>query len=82
MPIDVSGLVNNSRCDKSSSEAGVLMAISSHGPKPPEGGKYCHWKGYINGGGGVTPFTRTRLLIRQLFNYELMMPFLMGATRI
>ncbi|GBN70069.1 hypothetical protein AVEN_233062-1 [Araneus ventricosus] len=38
------GLLNDSRCNSSSTEAGVLMAISGHGPTPPEGGSYCNWR--------------------------------------
>ncbi|GBN47134.1 hypothetical protein AVEN_141789-1, partial [Araneus ventricosus] len=35
-------LVNESRCDSSSAEAGVLVVITGHGPTPPEGGTYYH----------------------------------------
>ncbi|GBM98709.1 hypothetical protein AVEN_117117-1 [Araneus ventricosus] len=36
------GSLNDSRCNSSSTEAGVLMAITRHGSTPPEGG---HWLG-------------------------------------
>ncbi|GBN83005.1 hypothetical protein AVEN_124659-1 [Araneus ventricosus] len=31
--------------NSSSTEAGVLMAITGHGPTPPEGDTYYHWRG-------------------------------------
>ncbi|GBM96632.1 hypothetical protein AVEN_15665-1 [Araneus ventricosus] len=37
------GLLNDSRCNSSSIEAGVLVAITGHGPNPPVGGTYYHW---------------------------------------
>ncbi|GBO35707.1 hypothetical protein AVEN_182999-1 [Araneus ventricosus] len=35
------GHLNDSRCNRSSTEAGVLLTC--HGPAPPEGGRYYHW---------------------------------------
>ncbi|GBM48178.1 hypothetical protein AVEN_138308-1 [Araneus ventricosus] len=37
--------MNNSLCNSSSTEAGVLVAITGHGPTPSEGGTYYHWWG-------------------------------------
>ncbi|GBM57586.1 hypothetical protein AVEN_85450-1 [Araneus ventricosus] len=37
--------LNDSRCNRSSTEAGILMAITGHGSTPPEGGTYYHLKG-------------------------------------
>ncbi|GBL79677.1 hypothetical protein AVEN_18217-1 [Araneus ventricosus] len=34
--------LNDSRCDSSSAEAGVLMTIADHGPTPPVGGTHNH----------------------------------------
>ncbi|GBM18500.1 hypothetical protein AVEN_252282-1 [Araneus ventricosus] len=39
MPIDVPGTLNDSRCDNSNTEAGVLVAIAGHGPTPSKGGR-------------------------------------------
>ncbi|GBM59814.1 hypothetical protein AVEN_10021-1 [Araneus ventricosus] len=36
------GLLNASRCDSSSIEACVQVAITGHDPTPPEGGTYYH----------------------------------------
>ncbi|GBL89739.1 hypothetical protein AVEN_104677-1 [Araneus ventricosus] len=36
------GPVNDSLCNSSSTEAGVLMAITGHGPAPPEGDRHYH----------------------------------------
>ncbi|GBM97500.1 hypothetical protein AVEN_82520-1 [Araneus ventricosus] len=36
--------LNDSRCNNSSTEAGVLAAITGHGPTPPEGGTYYRWR--------------------------------------
>ncbi|GBN76370.1 hypothetical protein AVEN_254201-1, partial [Araneus ventricosus] len=38
------GNLNNCRCNSSSTEALVLMAITGHGPTPPEGGTYYQLK--------------------------------------
>ncbi|GBL95946.1 hypothetical protein AVEN_227167-1, partial [Araneus ventricosus] len=40
MPVGVPGSLNDSRCDSLSTEAEVLVAITCHGPTPPEGGSY------------------------------------------
>ncbi|GBN04465.1 hypothetical protein AVEN_59089-1 [Araneus ventricosus] len=42
MPVGVPGLLNDSLCDSSSTEARVLVAITGHGLTPPEGGMYYH----------------------------------------
>ncbi|GBL80938.1 hypothetical protein AVEN_26342-1 [Araneus ventricosus] len=39
------GTLNDSRCNSSITEAGVVLAITGHCPSPPVGGKYYHWKG-------------------------------------
>ncbi|GBM91556.1 hypothetical protein AVEN_205543-1 [Araneus ventricosus] len=36
--------INGSRCNNSSTEAGVLMAITDHGTIPPEGDTYYLWR--------------------------------------
>ncbi|GBL85366.1 hypothetical protein AVEN_34567-1 [Araneus ventricosus] len=36
------GNPNDSRCNSSNSGAGVLVAVTGHGPTPPEGGTYYH----------------------------------------
>ncbi|GBN98728.1 Techylectin-5A [Araneus ventricosus] len=38
-----SGALNDSLCNSSSTEAGVLIVITELDPKPPEGGTYYHW---------------------------------------
>ncbi|GBM08707.1 hypothetical protein AVEN_52780-1 [Araneus ventricosus] len=35
--LSIQGPVNNSRCNSSSSETGVLVAVTGHGPTPPGG---------------------------------------------
>ncbi|GBL81010.1 hypothetical protein AVEN_83097-1 [Araneus ventricosus] len=37
MPVAVPGTLNSGRCNSSSTEAGVLGAVTGHGPTPPEG---------------------------------------------
>ncbi|GBL83635.1 hypothetical protein AVEN_196454-1 [Araneus ventricosus] len=37
-----SGTLNDSRCNSSSTETGVIAAITGHRPTPPEGGTYYH----------------------------------------
>ncbi|GBM04202.1 hypothetical protein AVEN_41022-1 [Araneus ventricosus] len=39
---------NDSRCNSSNTEAGVLVAITGHGPSLPEGGTYYHWRGKLD----------------------------------
>ncbi|GBM93354.1 hypothetical protein AVEN_159723-1 [Araneus ventricosus] len=39
------GNLNGSRCNSSSTEARVLVAITDHGPTPPEIGTYSHLSG-------------------------------------
>ncbi|GBN59537.1 hypothetical protein AVEN_106969-1 [Araneus ventricosus] len=39
-----SGPLNDSLCNISSTEAGVLVAITDHDPTHPVGGTYYHWK--------------------------------------
>ncbi|GBM00748.1 hypothetical protein AVEN_74492-1 [Araneus ventricosus] len=39
------GNLSDSRCNSSSTEAGVLVAITGHGLTPPEGGTYYRWWG-------------------------------------
>ncbi|GBM17461.1 hypothetical protein AVEN_193757-1 [Araneus ventricosus] len=38
------GILNDSRCNRSSTEAGVPVAITGHAPTPPVGGTYYHWR--------------------------------------
>ncbi|GBO16812.1 hypothetical protein AVEN_61164-1 [Araneus ventricosus] len=38
----IQGHVNDSHCNSTSTEAGVLTAITDHSPTPPEGGTHCH----------------------------------------
>ncbi|GBO30331.1 hypothetical protein AVEN_83298-1 [Araneus ventricosus] len=40
IPAGVPGSLNDCRRDSSSTEAGILVAITGHGPTPPEGGAY------------------------------------------
>ncbi|GBM84428.1 hypothetical protein AVEN_203882-1 [Araneus ventricosus] len=42
MPICIPGTSNDSRCDNSSTEAGVLIVITGHDPNLHEGGTYYH----------------------------------------
>ncbi|GBO30894.1 hypothetical protein AVEN_259627-1 [Araneus ventricosus] len=37
-----SGTLNDSHCNSSTTESGVLVAITGHGPTRPEGGTYYH----------------------------------------
>ncbi|GBN81187.1 hypothetical protein AVEN_19523-1 [Araneus ventricosus] len=37
-----SAYLSDGRCNSSSAEAGVLTAITVHGPTPPRGGMHCH----------------------------------------
>ncbi|GBM02177.1 hypothetical protein AVEN_190598-1 [Araneus ventricosus] len=37
------GNLNDSHCDSSITEVGVLVTIPSHGPTPHEGGTCYHW---------------------------------------
>ncbi|GBM45686.1 hypothetical protein AVEN_237923-1 [Araneus ventricosus] len=37
------GFLNDSRCNSSSIEAGVLVAFTGHDPTPPERSTYYHW---------------------------------------
>ncbi|GBN90753.1 hypothetical protein AVEN_121820-1 [Araneus ventricosus] len=37
------GNLNDSLCNNSNTEAGVLMTITGDGPTPLEGGTYYHW---------------------------------------
>ncbi|GBN26109.1 hypothetical protein AVEN_169634-1 [Araneus ventricosus] len=60
--------LNESRCNNSSTEARVLVALTGHGPTPPEGGTYYNWRRELN-----TP-VRTRLLIRWLLVHGLVPP--------
>ncbi|GBN69385.1 hypothetical protein AVEN_170432-1 [Araneus ventricosus] len=53
---------NHSRCYNSSAEAGILVAITGHGPTPPVGGTYYHqqWASpshYCTHQGSDTPLT-------------------------
>ncbi|GBM03684.1 hypothetical protein AVEN_22848-1, partial [Araneus ventricosus] len=32
------------RCNRSSTQAGVVVTITDHGPTPPEGDMYYHWR--------------------------------------
>ncbi|GBM06115.1 hypothetical protein AVEN_265173-1 [Araneus ventricosus] len=40
----IQGLPNDSHCNGSSTEAGVLVVITGHDPTPPVGGTYYHWR--------------------------------------
>ncbi|GBN00415.1 hypothetical protein AVEN_257809-1 [Araneus ventricosus] len=42
MSVGVPGLLNDSRCDSSSAEAGVLVAITDSSPTPPQRSSYYH----------------------------------------
>ncbi|GBL58605.1 hypothetical protein AVEN_66077-1 [Araneus ventricosus] len=42
------GNLNGSRCNSSSTEVGVLAAITGRSPIPPAGGTYCHWRRGFN----------------------------------
>ncbi|GBN55076.1 hypothetical protein AVEN_55421-1 [Araneus ventricosus] len=42
--LGIQGLLNDSRCNGSSTDAGVLAAITGHGPTLPVGGTYYHWR--------------------------------------
>ncbi|GBN86264.1 hypothetical protein AVEN_24734-1 [Araneus ventricosus] len=44
MPIGVSGLVNDSPCDSSSTKVGILVAITGHNPTSPVLTTYYHWR--------------------------------------
>ncbi|GBL60645.1 hypothetical protein AVEN_176301-1, partial [Araneus ventricosus] len=71
------GPLNGSPCNSSSAEAEVLVAITGHGPTPPEGGTYCHWRGLEYPKPPITIYTRkarTRLLIRRLLICVLAQP--------
>ncbi|GBM38331.1 hypothetical protein AVEN_158358-1 [Araneus ventricosus] len=39
-----SGALKNERRSSSDAEVGVLTTITDHGPTPPEGGTYYHWR--------------------------------------
>ncbi|GBO21520.1 hypothetical protein AVEN_76743-1 [Araneus ventricosus] len=38
------GNLNDSRCNRLITEAGVLVVITSHSPTPPVGSTYIHWR--------------------------------------
>ncbi|GBL77168.1 hypothetical protein AVEN_12792-1 [Araneus ventricosus] len=75
MPVGVPGAWDNSRCDSSSTEVGVLLAIIGHGPIPPkevvlspEGSNSTPTIGV------ATREARPRLLIRRLLIHKLVVP--------
>ncbi|GBM92659.1 hypothetical protein AVEN_185308-1 [Araneus ventricosus] len=51
--------LNDSRCNSSTTKAGVITAITGHRPIPPEGGTYCQWRR------GLIPQHTTRLLYQR-----------------
>ncbi|GBL74699.1 hypothetical protein AVEN_243581-1 [Araneus ventricosus] len=45
-PALTSRTLNDSCCNSRCTETVVLTTITSHGPTPPEGGTYYHWRGF------------------------------------
>ncbi|GBM09576.1 hypothetical protein AVEN_29428-1 [Araneus ventricosus] len=69
--LGIQGSVNDNHCSSSSTEAGVLVAITGHGPTPPVGGTYYHW--WRDPSSIITiptRETRGRLLIRRPLTSE------------
>ncbi|GBN24828.1 hypothetical protein AVEN_99429-1 [Araneus ventricosus] len=70
------GTLNDSRYNNSSTEAEVLVAITSHGPTFPVGGTCYLWREVTLPPPLFLPLggARSRLLIRRLLIHELVVP--------
>ncbi|GBM24683.1 hypothetical protein AVEN_46184-1 [Araneus ventricosus] len=70
------GTLNDSRCNSSSIEAGVLTAITGHGQNPPDGGTYYHCREVTQPPPLLypRPEARTLLLLRLLIIHVLVVP--------
>ncbi|GBM84457.1 hypothetical protein AVEN_158422-1 [Araneus ventricosus] len=68
--------LNDNRCNSSSTKAGVLKTVTGHGPIPPEGRTYYHWRGVTRPPPLLypQPGARIRLFIGRLLIRALVVP--------